>query len=186
MAIETPKYITLEKYGKIEIRRYEAYIEAFVEITSDYESALGQGFSVLAGYIFGGNKKRAHIAMTAPVTESLAVLSERIPMTAPVFTQTAGNETYKVSFMMPSKYTLETLPIPNKPEVRFKKIEAYKAAVLCFSGYLNSRTVHQKTEELLAWLADQKLSPKSAVSSAQYNPPWIPGWFRRNEILVEV
>ena len=186
MAIETPKYTTIQKDGQFEIREYAGYITAYTDLSAEYDSALAQGFGILANYIFGRNRKHEHVAMTAPVTESVKSLPEKIAMTSPVFNQPTGNQTHRVSFMMPSKYTLESLPSPNNADINFRKIEPYKAAVLSFSGYLNSRTVHKKTEELLAWLAAKKLSPKSAVSSAQYNPPWIPGWFRRNEVLVEV
>lgn len=186
MATETPKYAVLEKDGNIEIRQYESFVEAFIELNSDYDSALGQGFNALAGYIFGGNQRREHFAMTAPVTEFVKTQPEKISMTTPVFARANGMNSHVISFMMPSKYTLESLPTPNNPEIHFRKVEPYKAAVLSFSGYLNPRKVRGKTEELLARLATKKLLPKSEVSSAQYNPPWTPGFFRRNEIIVEI
>jgi len=41
---------------------------------------LNNGFSIVAGYIFGGNTKKESISMTAPVVAT----SESISMTAPV------------------------------------------------------------------------------------------------------
>ena len=51
MAIESPKYKTVYKNKKFEIREYEEYILAEVEIDGDFSSALQKGFRVLAGYI---------------------------------------------------------------------------------------------------------------------------------------
>jgi hypothetical protein len=39
--------------------------------TKEFKEASSQGFSILAGYIFGGNKENEKIAMTSPVTMSL-------------------------------------------------------------------------------------------------------------------
>ena len=83
MAIESPRYHTVHKDNKFEIREYDGYILTEVEIDGDFSSALQKGFRVLADYIFGGNTSKARINMTVPVTEQ-AVTSERIAMTAPV------------------------------------------------------------------------------------------------------
>ena len=52
MAIESPRYKTVQKDNKFEIRDYEEYILAEVEIDGDFGSALQKGFRVLADYIF--------------------------------------------------------------------------------------------------------------------------------------
>ena len=83
MAIESPRYRVVQKDNKFEIREYDGYILAEVQIDGDFSSALQKGFRVLADYIFGGNTSKAHIAMTVPVTQQAAG-SERIEMTAPV------------------------------------------------------------------------------------------------------
>jgi hypothetical protein len=64
MAIESPRYRVVQKDNKFEIREYDGYILAEVEIDGDFSSALQKGFRVLADYIFGGNTSKAHIAMT--------------------------------------------------------------------------------------------------------------------------
>jgi len=186
MAIESPKYQTVYKDKKFEIREYEEYIQAEVEIDGDFGSALQKGFRVLADYIFGGNTSRARIDMTVPVTEQ-AVSSEKIAMTAPVTSSPiAEGKKYTLAFTMPSKYTLETLPEPTNKSISFRKVSKHKVAALRFSGNLNSRLATRKTEELETWLNQSKYSKKSGFVFAQYNPPWIPGIFRRNEVLTEV
>ena len=186
MAIESPKYKVVSKENKFEIREYEEYIVAEVEISEDYDRAINKGFRILADYIFGNNKKRTRIEMTAPVTETTANQSEKIEMTAPVSALSSAEGKYKITFMMPSKYTIDTLPEPNSKEIRFRKVDAHKAAVVGFSGFLKKKLASKKEEELKTWLKKNNLTAKSAFISAQYNPPWIIGPFRRNEIIVNI
>ena len=186
MATEALKYQTLYKDKKFEIREYEEYILAEVEIDGDFGSALQKGFRVLADYIFGGNTSKAHIDMTVPVTEQ-TVSSERIDMTAPVIS-TPINEArkYRIAFTMPSKYSLENLPEPVNKTISFRKVSRHKIAALRFSGNLTSKLAKRKAKELEIWLDENKYSQQGDFVFAQYNPPWIPGIFRRNEVLTEV
>jgi hypothetical protein len=186
MAIESPKYKVLLQEKRFEIREYQGYILAEVEIKDDYDHALSSGFRILADYIFGNNKKRSHIPMTAPVTEININQSEKIQMTTPVSALSPEEGTHKISFMMPSRYTIDTLPQPNSKEIRFSKVDGHKAAVIRFSGFLNKKLATKKQDELRIWLNKNNLVAKSTFVSAQYNPPWIPGLFRRNEIIVKV
>jgi hypothetical protein len=186
MAIESPRYQTVRKDNKFEIREYDGYILAEVEIDGDFSSALQKGFRILANYIFGGNTSKARINMTVPVTEQ-AVTSERIAMTVPVTSSPVEEgKKYLIAFTMPSKYTLENLPDPANKMISFRKVGRHKVAVLRFSGSLNSRLATRKAKELETWLNENKYSKKDDFIFAQYNPPWIPGIFRRNEVLTEV
>ena len=191
MAIESPRYKTVQKDNKFEIREYEEYILAEVEIDGDFGSALQKGFRILADYIFGGNTSKARINMTVPVTEqavvSEKVVSEKIEMTAPVTSSPVEEgKKYIIAFTMPSKYTLESLPEPENKTISFRKVGKQKVAALRFSGNLNSKLATRKAKELETWLNGNKYSKKTGFVFAQYNPPWIPGIFRRNEILTEV
>jgi hypothetical protein len=110
MAIESPRYRVVQKDNKFEIREYDDYILAEVEIDGNFSSALQKGFRILAGYIFGDNTSKTHISMTVPVTQQAAG-SEKIEMTAPVTSSPIEEgKKYKIAFTMPSKYTMETLP----------------------------------------------------------------------------
>jgi hypothetical protein len=186
MAIESPKYIVVQKDNKFEIREYNDYILAEVEIGGDFSSGLQKGFRMLADYIFGGNTSKARIAMTIPVTQQSAG-SEKIEMTAPVTSSPVEEgKKYIIGFTMPSKYTLETLPDPENKSISFRKVAKHKVAALRFSGNLNSKVATRKAQELDIWLNENKYSKKSGFVFAQYNPPWIPGIFRRNEVLTDV
>jgi hypothetical protein len=186
MAIESPAYKVVYTEKKFEIRDYEEYILAEVEIESDFGSALQKGFRILAGYIFGGNTSKSRISMTAPVTEQ-AVASEKIEMTAPVTsTPVEEGKKYRITFTMPSKYTLGSLPDSINKTISFRKVVRHKVAALRFSGNLNSKLAIRKAKELETWLVANKYSKKNNLIFAQYNPPWIPGIFRRNEVLADV
>jgi hypothetical protein len=92
---------------------YSPYILAQVDVESDFDGALRNGFEILTHYIFRGNKKRESISMTAPVSEEKVLDSEEIPMMAPVTSEKismtasvteerAGLRAYRVSFALPS------------------------------------------------------------------------------------
>ncbi len=132
MAIETPKFETLLKDGKYEIRKYQEYTIASVEIESDFKHALIEGFRILADYIFGNNRAKTSIEMTVPVTEQV-VAGQKIGMTAPVISARSGEgKKYLISFTMPSKYTLETLPEPVNKNISLVTVTPHKAAALQF------------------------------------------------------
>jgi hypothetical protein len=120
------------------------------------------------------------IPMMAPVT------SEKISMTAPVTEEQAGERAHRISFAMPSRFTLETLPEPQDTRITFKIVESRRTAAIRFSGRVHEQLALEKTEELRAWLSRNGIVPKSNFVVALYNPPFIPGIFRRNEIIVDI
>ena len=99
MAVEEPAFKSLVHDGAFEIRDYPSLVVAEVTVSGDQKEAANKGFRLLAGYIFGGNKRRQSIAMTSPVAQ--AQTSEKIAMTAPV-TQIQGGDKWVVRFTMPS------------------------------------------------------------------------------------
>jgi hypothetical protein len=197
VTIESPAYTVERKDNDFEIRRYSKYTLAQVDVESDFDDALRKGFEILAHYIFGVNKKREEIPMTAPVSEEkisssekipmiTPVTAEKIPMTAPVTEEQTGERVYRISFAMPSKYTPETLPEPQDKRITFKVLESRRTAAIRFSGRVNEKLTNKKIEELKVWLSKNDITQKSNFVLALYNPPYIPGIFRRNEILVEI
>ena len=186
MALESPRYKVVRKNNRFEIRDYDDYIVAEVRVDGDFTSALQKGFRVLADYIFGGNTSKARIKMTVPVTEK-ATSSEKIEMTAPVISSPVEEgKQYVVAFTMPSKYTLGSLPQPANKTISFRNVARNKVAALRFSGNLNGKLASRKAKELESWLNENKYIKKTAFVFAQYNPPWIPGPFRRNEVWAEL
>jgi hypothetical protein len=183
---EGPAYSVVKKDGAVEIRDYQGYITAQVNVSSDYNKALYSGFMGLFNYISGKNTNRSKINMTAPVTQEKRDVSEKIPMTAPVTSEKIKNNQYTISFIMAAKYTLDSLPVPEDKNITFNKIEPHRAAVISFSGRMDEVLANKKMAELGEWLDKNNMKPKSNFIMAQYNPPWIPGFMRKNEIIVEV
>ncbi len=186
IAVEEPTYKTVMKVGAFEIRDYPALCVAEVTVTGDRSEAANQGFRLLAGYIFGGNKRQQSLAMTAPVAQIPASQApEKIPMTAPV-TEIQGANAWLVRFTMPSTYTLDTLPIPNDPRVRLLGLPPTRFAVIRFSGLVGQDTIATQTKVLNQAIKTHQLRPTGKVSLAQYNPPWTLWFMRRNEVMIEV
>ena len=217
---ESPAYTVEVKVGDLEIRVYPGYILAQTDVEADFDKAIGMGFSILANYIFGANKKRRKISMTAPVsgenlsesekipmtipvieesvggsvkipmaapvTEESVDSSEKIAMTAPVTDEKSGKHVYRISFTMPAKYTLETLPEPDDKRISFKEVKNQKMAVLRFKGRVNHKLADKEVEELKNWLEKKEIKPKSNYIIAQYNNPAVPGFLRKNEVMVEI
>ena len=186
MAIEEPQFTVLEKTPPFELRAYTPMILAEVQVEGDLDEASSQGFRLIAAYIFGQNQVSEKIAMTAPVAvEEQLPKSAKIAMTAPVNIESNAGK-WTVSFVMPSEYTLESLPKPLNPKVQIRQIPAVKRAVISFSGFYNENKVAEKTLELEQWMKTRNLQPISAPKFARYNPPWTLPFFRRNEIMIDV
>lgn len=182
--VETADYTVLESKSGYELRLYPAHIVAQTVVTGTYSEALSQGFRIIASYIFGGNKKKESIAMTAPVIEQKSV-SETIAMTSPVVASVDG-ESHTIAFGMPKSYTLETLPVPNDSRIQIVTIPEKKLAVLRFSWLRNAARVQTKKDELLASLKKDGVTVLGEVQYAGYSAPWTPPWMTRNEVMVEV
>ncbi len=186
--VEQANYIVTKKMNGYELREYPAHIVAQTTIKGSYDESLNGGFSILAGYIFGGNTKKESIAMTAPViakTEETKKVSENISMTAPVLAINNGNE-YIISFGMPQSQTLETLPTPNDSRVKITTIPTKKYAVMRFSWYRSGTRIKSLQEKLLLALKRDGIITEGNVAYAGYNAPWTPPWMTRNEVLVEI
>jgi hypothetical protein len=186
MAIEEPKYSVIEKTSPFELRSYEPMILAEVLVDGDLDEASSQGFRLIAAYIFGQNQVSEKIAMTAPVAvEEQSIKSAKIAMTSPVNIEGNAGQ-WTVSFVMPSEYTMETLPKPLNSKVHLKQIPGVKRAVITFSGFYNSQKVAEKTLELEGWMKTKNLQAVGVPKFARYNPPWTLPFMRRNEIMIDV
>jgi SOUL heme-binding protein len=182
--IEQPKYTLVAKDGPIEIREYPSLVVAEVTRRGDRNSAVRAGFGPLAGYIFAKNRSGESVSMTAPVTQQ----RESIAMTAPV-TQTptgSGDQTWLVRFVMPAKYTLETLPKAGGDDIRLLQISAARRAAIRFSGVATDALIATNETSLRDWLAMRNISVIGTPTYAYYNDPFTPGPLRRNEVLFDI
>jgi len=186
--VEQAEYTIVKKMDGYEIREYPAHIVAQTTVQGSYGESLGKGFSIVAGYIFGGNIKKETIAMTSPVVVQKSdekESSEKIAMTAPVVA-TAKGDSQTISFVMPKSYTLETLPTPTDSRVEIVKIPAKRYAVMRFSWYRSNARIKSMQEKLLSALSRDGVVSQGNMAYAGYNAPGTPPWMIRNEVLVEV
>jgi hypothetical protein len=183
MAIEEPSYSVLETEGNFELRKYSSYIVAETYVEGDFEAVGSEGFRRLADYIGGKNQKKESISMTAPVSQMQE--SEKIAMTAPV-TQARENGRWQITFMMPSAYKMDTLPIPDDERIALREQNERTVAVIRYSGTWGKKRYEKHATKLMEWISSKGWKIIGAEVWARYNPPFLPWFMRRNEILIPV
>ncbi len=181
VGIKKAKYRVLEKNGRFEVRLYEPCIIAETVVASDFSDAGNTAFRRLYDYISGKNRHKESIAMTAPVSQE--VDSEKIAMTAPVSQERSG-DTWLVSFLMPAKYTMQTLPEPLDPAVRLREIPARKMAAVRYSGTWSKKRYEEHRARLEQFIRDKGMEIAGEAIFARYDPPFQLPFLRRNEALI--
>ena len=166
-SIETYPYVVEEKYEAFEIRTYEASLFSAVQLSSnEYNKASNKGFSILAGYIFGGNESNEKIAMTSPVAMSL-------------------EDSMTMMFMVPKKYNKEALPQPNQTAITFREEPAKTVAAIRFGGWASDKKINTYKQQLTKALDNAGIAYTNRFYFFGYNAPYeIFG--RRNEVVVEL
>ena len=167
--VETAKYQVIRSDGEYEIRKYDTILLATVKNAPSK-------FRVLFNYITGSNKSKKKVAMTSPV-----ITSEEIAMTSPVL---STNES--MSFVFPSEYTQETAPEPTEERITINEVPERYVATVRFNGLARKNSVKKQTAKLLDWLKREDIQINGLPFLMQYNPPYVPGFLRRNEIGVEI
>lgn len=164
---EQQEYEVVEKFDGFEIRYYPEAVMASVIVPGDYRNSSGQGFRILAGYIFGGNNENQNIAMTAPVHMS------------------EDDKGYHMSFVMPSQYDINSLPIPDNSEISIEKSVPTYTAAIRFGGYANEEKIEKNKALLAKHLKDQGIEFTEPFVFLGYNPPYQTV-NRRNEVAVKI
>jgi len=183
MAVEKAKYTVLEKEEDFEIRQYDPQIVAETFVEGDLKEVGNEGFRRLYAYISGENTKKQSISMTAPVGQE--VDSEKIAMTAPVKQEKQDNQ-WRITFLMPAEYTLETLPAPNDARVMLKQDPGRLMAAVKYSGTWSEEGYEENKALLEEYIQKRGLTKTGAAVWARYDPPFMPWFLRRNEVLIPI
>lgn len=183
MATEEPKYAVESKADSYEIRKYEATLVAETKIEGRFDDAGNQAFRILADYIFGNNKAKTKLAMTAPVTQQPP--TEKIAMTAPV-NQMQTPAGFLVQFTMPSGFTLATLPEPNDARVHLREIPPRRVAVYSYTGSWSESRYTEMLAEFRKQLQKSGVQTQGEPVFARFNSPFTLWFLRRNEIWLEL
>ncbi|MCF8483849.1 MAG: heme-binding protein [Rhodobacteraceae bacterium] len=165
---EMPPYRVEAQDGAREVRVYGPHVVAEVMVAGDRATAISRGFSALAGYIFGGNDQGAKVAMTVPVAQELQ------------------GANWHVRFMMPSEYTVDSLPKPNDSRIRFVQMPGDRQVVERFSGMPGNADMGGRADALRAWAAARGLTVVGAPKYYFYDAPMTLPWKRRNEVALTV
>ena len=160
---EQPDYEVLVKEGDFELRSYPD-----IHVARTPEGIGGSAFGRLFRYIDGDNEPGNKVAMTAPVLMQY------------------DTDSPSMSFVLPSKYSADTAPVPENEDVETMTIDAARYATVRFSGRMTNRSVREKTAELRAWIEAQGKVAVDDPFTAGYDPPYTPASQRRNEIWIRV
>lgn len=175
---ETPNWKVVTTQGPIEIRTYESYLSAEVDVEGTREDAANKGFMILANYIFGGNEEGSKIAMTTPVS-----------LFNPTVRNLVSNDSgsWTIQFMMPSQFDLDRLPKTSDMRIRFRHEPSRTWAVIRFSGLSTNQSISKNQAELEAYLQREKKSYLPEPRIMIYDNPYstLP-WNRRNEVALEI
>lgn len=160
-ATETPDYKVLSQDGKFEVREYPALTLV--------RTASGEGdFMRLFRYISGGNEAEQKIAMTAPV-----------------LIKHQGENT-GMSFIVPKNVAAGQVPAPKDAAVTMDNLPAGKFAVYRYSGGRNEENEQEALAKLRAWIGEKRIEVTGDPLFGYYDPPWIPTFLRRNEVILRV
>jgi hypothetical protein len=157
---EEPSYVVLKTLEEgIEIREYDPQIRATSQMGQENRS-----FGVLAEYIFGHNERNERIGMTAPVVTNMD----------------------KMSFIMPKRFNLESLPKPLSAQIKIDLVQKARVAVIRFSGFSSPKKSDEEAEKLLMVLKSNGIEIEGEPFLMRYNPPWTLPFLRRNEVAIKV
>ena len=184
-AIEKPVYKVVHAASNYEIRLYEAYLVAETDVEGEFSDAGNTAFGILAGYIFGDNAAREKMKMTAPVESRSA---EKTPPASGANDSRKPDDvsTFTYGFVMERRFTMDTLPNPTDDRVRIRRVDPRHVAVLRYSGRWTEENYHKHRQALFDALEKDDISIVGEPILARYNPPIMPWFMRRNEVMVEV
>ena len=160
---ESAPYTVVRADGRFEVRDYPAL--TVVETSTARTNADGS-FGRLFGFITGRNEAKQKIAMTTPVFMS------------------GGSSNRTMAFVMPATIKSGTVPRPADDSLTLRELPAGRFAVLRFSGGRNARAEEAALERLKAWMSAQALREASPPVYGYFDPPWTPGFLRRNEVML--
>jgi hypothetical protein len=163
-----PPYTVERAEGAREIRTYGPHLLAEVRVAGSRRGAIQTGFSILAGYIFGANASSEKIAMTVPVA------------------QTPAGGAWTVSFMMPARYTADSLPTPRNGAIRFVAAGPSRQVVERFPGLAGSGDLDARAGALRAWAEAQGHVITDGPHYYFYDAPMTLPWNRRNEVAFTI
>ncbi|HEX2692080.1 MAG TPA: heme-binding protein [Kofleriaceae bacterium] len=164
-----PAFVLQGKAGDVELRRYDALIEACARVDDvTLEEAIDHGYGRLAGYICGDNQTGELLARTTPILTAMR------------------DGCYTISFVMPSGRTLDGLPRPDHPGIELRMVPPRGIAALRFHGRCTRDNIAAHERVLLCELFHAGFSARGSISLASFDAPATLPILHRNELWIEV
>jgi hypothetical protein len=178
---ETAEYKSLKKIGDFEARQYSPLVIATTSLSEiNRKYAVKKGFKILYKYITGLNSKSLAIAMTTPVV----VKEGDIPLVLGKSTVRTIN--WYVSFIMPKKHTLKTLPKPINKNIELLQFTGGKYLAVTFSGRNTKKNFDENNNKLKDFAKKNGYKVKGQPLQAFYNSPFTLPFLRRNEVIYKL
>lgn len=180
--LDEPTYTLVERGDGFELRRYDPFMVAETEVEGAFTASGTPAFRVLLDYIKGNNQGGRNLPMMAPVNQQAAdAAAAGNPADA-----TGGSGRWRYQFVLPKEYLPSMLPPPVDEQVRLRRLPERLLAVLRYRGDWSEARYREHEAALLAALDQARLQPIGEPIFARYNAPFIPGFLRRNEVMVKV
>ena len=165
---ESAEYESVEKSGKFEIRNYSELTTVATPAAAKKDQ--DSGFMRLFRFISGNNEAEQKIAMTTPV----------------FMPSDESGKSKSMHFVVPKKVAAAGVPSPKADSVSIEKISGGKYAALRFAGARSADNEKEALAILRDKLKERGLATKGTPMFAYYDPPWTPGFLRRNEVLLKL
>lgn len=161
---DSAPYQVVRSDGKFELRDYPAL--TVVETPMANSNGSDGSFMRLFRFISGANEGKQKIAMTTPVFTS------------------GGATNLTMAFVLPTELKTADAPKPADFAVSVRELPAGRFAVLRFSGGQNAENEAETLALLRSWLEREHLASLSDPVYGYFDPPWIPPFLRRNEVML--
>ena len=162
-------YKVLTQHKGFELREYPAGIQIETTVGGDFINAGSLGFRPLVQFISGNNKASQSIAMTAPVIQ-----------------ESASTSKHMVRFVLPEEMKPGDVPDAMDPRVKVIQVPKHLAAAKRFSGSWNQERFDLEGKKLISETLSSGLETVGSLYFARFDPPWKPGFLKRNEVLIRV
>ena len=187
LSLPEPDFEVVAEGDGFELRRYAPFNVAQVQVTADFDGASDRAFEPLVSYIQGGNSGGRNLPMMAPVNQqplATGTLTDG-PLSDGRLSDGIERD-WLVQFVMPKEYPMSYLPAPADERVSLLRLPSRLMAVKRYRGGWGEARYREQEEDLLAAVYASGRSVIGEPIFARYNVSFVPGFLRRNEVLVEV
>jgi hypothetical protein len=166
---EKQPYEVTKSFKEFELRHYPAGMQIETIVQGDFINAGSMGFRPLVNFISGNNARRQSIAMTAPVIQ-----------------QPSSGSGHSIRFVLPADMDIKSTPDAADPSVKVLEVPAHNAAARKFSGAWSEDRFEAEGKALLEALSSEGFVTEGSLYFSRFDPPWKPGFLKRNEVLIRV